>query len=316
MGTEFSIKQKLVIVFIFLVGADCFMLGFSSLSQVGMCETGSDSFNSNISPLCTPNEYILQSYFAKHQHLLDSDFQDFIAKNLPSCTCESLQNNLNNAAKLSILHRNLAGEGSHRHISSAISLHTHPESLSQLPTHFCEVIIIERLPSGVFADPFELQHLHQRGVFTEVAVFGDANLELPSFLSNRSAVEIHMDVGLNIFSKQENEWEINIGLPVHARYTPLQDSGYARVEFRDPDLFLHCKLEGSPHNESCLIMSRNSNAEIPIGAAVWKIPSGIRAHANAVSFITFFSSFLSTLLIVISSIWNSNFRPCKNLKQS
>lgn len=131
--------------------------------QVGMCETGSDSFNSNISPLCTPNEYILQSYFAKHQHLLDSDFQDFIAKNLPSCTCESLQNNLNNAAKLSILHRNLAGEGSHRHISSAISLHTHPESLSQLPTHFCEVIIIERLPSGVFADPFELQHLHQRG---------------------------------------------------------------------------------------------------------------------------------------------------------
>lgn len=56
-------------------------------------------------------------------------------------------------------------------------------------------------------------------VFTEVAVFGDANLELPSFLSNRSAVEIHMDVGLNIFSKQENEWEINIGLPVHARYT-------------------------------------------------------------------------------------------------
>jgi phosphatidylinositol glycan class X len=35
--------------------------------------------------------------------------------------------------------------------------------LSELLSYSCELIVIERLPSGVFADPFELQHLAQRG---------------------------------------------------------------------------------------------------------------------------------------------------------
>ncbi|CAN6343974.1 unnamed protein product [Urochloa humidicola] len=50
------------------------------------------------------------------------------------------------------------------------------------------------LPNGVFAGPFELQHFVERKVFLDMAVFGDTNLELPSALSNRSAVEIHFDL--------------------------------------------------------------------------------------------------------------------------
>lgn len=52
-------------------------------------------------------------------------------------------------------------------------------------------------------------------VFRDVAVFGDTNLELPSFLSNRSAVEIHLDVDSNIFYQSA---DINLELPLHARY--------------------------------------------------------------------------------------------------
>ena len=55
-------------------------------------------------------------------------------------------------------------------------------------------------------------------VFTKVAVFGDTNLELPSFRSNRSVVEVHMDAGSNILSDQNNGLEMNIQLPLHARY--------------------------------------------------------------------------------------------------
>ncbi|KAG6788609.1 hypothetical protein POTOM_004681 [Populus tomentosa] len=111
-----------------------------------------------------------------------------------------------------------------------------PDSMSQLRTHFCEITIIEGLPSGVFADPFELQHLLERGVFTDVAVFGDSNLELPSVLSNQSAVEIHMNVGGAPLLG--HKLEISVDLPLHARYPPLDDSGYSRVEFGEPDLFL------------------------------------------------------------------------------
>ena len=53
-------------------------------------------------------------------------------------------------------------------------------------------------------------------MFNDVSVFGDTNLEFPSFLSNRSVVEIHMDVG------HKNELDINIELPLHTRY-PVND---------------------------------------------------------------------------------------------
>jgi phosphatidylinositol glycan class X len=51
-------------------------------------------------------------------------------------------------------------------------------------------------------------------VFLDVAVFGDTNLELPSALSNRSAVEIHFDL------KPSTSMDCNlvVELPLHARY--------------------------------------------------------------------------------------------------
>ena len=63
-----------------------------------------------------------------------------------------------------------------------------------------------------------LQFVLFHAVFTEAAVFGDTNLELPSVVSNRSVVEVHMDVGDNILTGLNNGLEINIELPLHARY--------------------------------------------------------------------------------------------------
>lgn len=198
----------------------------------------------------------MTSYFEKYEKLLDSNFQDFIAHELHTGLCEVLPDNSNLLIKQLVLQRRLIGEGSHRHLSSSMRFDIDPEPFSQLPFHQCEVIIVERLPHGVFADPFELQHLHHRGgklhsffmikfknslllktilivlliflrlisfspriaVFTDVAVFGDTNLELPSFRSNQSAVEIHINVGSDIFLSQKNGLEIKIQLPLHARY--------------------------------------------------------------------------------------------------
>ncbi|MCD9561249.1 hypothetical protein HAX54_020252, partial [Datura stramonium] len=112
-----------------------------------------------------------KSYFNRHENLVDSKFEDFIAHEiLPSAWLVKF------AQQLSDLHRKLIDEGSHRRLSSFLRLKMSSESISR-PPKSCEVTIVERLPSGVFADPFELQHLVQRGVFTDAAVFGDTNLE-------------------------------------------------------------------------------------------------------------------------------------------
>ncbi|KAK4359307.1 hypothetical protein RND71_021536 [Anisodus tanguticus] len=94
--------------------------------------------------------------------------------------------NIKFAPKLSALHRKLIGEGSHQRLSSSLRLKMSSESTSG-PPKFCE-----------------------RGVFRDAAVFGDTNLELPSFLSNRSLVEVHLEVGSNLTSQQKDELEIHM----------------------------------------------------------------------------------------------------------
>lgn len=200
-------------------------------------------------------KYLMQSYYNRYTNLHDSDFERFMYQEVTSGFCEVLPDNHNVELRLSVLKRNLIGEGSHRSVSTLMKFRTKQlKSLSKLLSYSCELIIIERLPSGIFADPFELQRLVQRGgksyspafqfqrkkmgkkfiflisgispyflksvtlliaVFSDIAVFGDTNLELPSFLSNCSAVEIHLDVDPNILLEPI---DVNIELPLHARY--------------------------------------------------------------------------------------------------
>lgn len=84
----------------------------------------------------------------------DAQFDNFVKDEISSCSCG--KDNLRIQPRLLRLHRSLIGEGSHRRLSSSIRLE------SEISQQHCEAIIIEKLPSGVFADPFELQHLVQR----------------------------------------------------------------------------------------------------------------------------------------------------------
>ncbi|KAK4359302.1 hypothetical protein RND71_021531 [Anisodus tanguticus] len=110
-----------------------------------------------------------------------SGVSNVLTQNCPCTLC-----NIKFAPKLSALHRKLIGEGSHQRLSSSLRLKMSSESTSG-PPKSCE-----------------------RGVFRDAAVFGDTNLELPSFLSNRSLVEVHLEVGSNLTSQQKDELEIHM----------------------------------------------------------------------------------------------------------
>ncbi|KAK0590319.1 hypothetical protein LWI29_025347 [Acer saccharum] len=293
-----------------------FILFAAIAVEVGRCEPNSDynNFNTNVS--CSFKKYLMTTYFEKYENLLGSNFQDFITHELHSRLCDKLPEDKRLVIRQSVLQRHLIGEGSHRRLSSAIRFDIDPKLVSKLSNKYCEVIFVERLPFGVFADPFELQHLHQRGAFTDVAVFGDTNLELPSFLSNQSVVEVHMKVDLNSLLTHKRGLEILVDLPLHARYPRLDESGYSIVEFGDPDSFMHCWLEGKLHNQSCLYIPMTDSDESRIGTAVWRIPCGFKEHAGVVSVVTLISAFLSTLLIVLTSICFSDIKPCKSWKRS
>nr|CAB3462510.1 unnamed protein product [Digitaria exilis] len=175
---------------------------------------------------------------------------------------------------LSELRRQLVGEGSHRRLVYSLKFGACQDAMVNfLDGHDAHLVIVEKLPNGVFADPFELQHFVERKVFLDVAVFGDTNLELPSALSNRSAVEIHFDLRPSTSSN----FNIVIDLPLHARYPPLDASGYATVEFDSPDLFLRYRKK-EIQSDSCLWVLKNLEAA-PVEKTAWRIPCGDEAHA-------------------------------------
>ncbi|XP_065010476.1 uncharacterized protein LOC135640182 isoform X3 [Musa acuminata AAA Group] len=148
----------------------------------------------------------------------------------------------------------------------------------------------------------QLSDLQRRlHVFLDAAVFGDTNLELPSALSNRSIVEVHMNIG------HENPlrgYETVLELPLHARYPPLDDSGYAEVQLGHPDLFLHCRSKEA-QSEPCLWRLTEVNAG-PAKAVMWRVPSGNDAHRGIVSSVTFVSALVCALSIVVSAITSRN----------
>ncbi|CAN6357167.1 unnamed protein product [Urochloa humidicola] len=198
---------------------------------------------------------------------------------------------------LSELHRQLVGEGSHRRLVYSMKFSDRQDAvINFLEGYDAHLVIIEKLPNGVFADPCELQHFVDRKVFLDVAVFGDTNLELPSALSNRSAVEIHLDLRPSTLS---NSYLV-VDLPLHARYPPLDASGYASVEFVNPDLFLRYRKR-EMHSNSCLWVLKNLDAA-PAEKATWWIPCGNEAHIGFVSSITFLSALVCSMSIVLATL--------------
>ncbi|KAF8118534.1 hypothetical protein N665_0004s0019 [Sinapis alba] len=293
MGSK---RGRSVIAAIFIFFAmSC--LNSISTAQVGTSDGDSDEM-SDSDTFCISDQYIMQSYFTTQSSLNESEFRSFLL--LQQCSENIPSEDVPAVAMLQ--RRDVTGEGSHRHLLTSIKLRPF-HSQSQLH----ELVIVERLPLGVFADPFELQSLQQRRAFRDVSVFGDTDLEQPSFRSNRSVVEIHVDINEN--------GEISVKLPLHARYQPIGESGYSRVEFGEPDLFLcsrHAPNQGQ--EQRCLVLSIG-RSKSETRSVVWEIPAGIRSHTEYVSVITFVAAVLTALSILVASVLSSKVDSCKNTKQ-
>lgn len=221
---------------------------------------------------------------------------DFAEISVSGELCKGLADDVE-VPTLSEFHRQLVGEGSHRRLVYSVEFGACQGTVANfLDGYDAHLVIIEKLPNGVFADPFELQHFVERKVFLDVAVFGDTNLELPTALSNRSSVEIHFDLR----PSTSTNCTIVIDLPLHARYPPLDASGYATVEFGHPDLLLrYRKKEAS--SDSCLWVLKNFETAL-MEKVAWRIPCGDERHIGFVSSITFISALVCSVSIVLAAV--------------
>lgn len=216
------------------------------------------------------------------------------------------------------LQRMLIGKGAHRQLSSSMKFKYQRNYSSELNHPFCEIVMMERLPSGIFADPFELQRLVHRGGLNAAYVYGDTNLEFPSQHSHQSMVEVHvaMDADSGSLSGNYLIFECTVDLPLHARYPPLSTEGYSVVSISIPHVFLHCEHETQMGNiktqtnvktEGNKVLSRiawSTDASHSSELLKWRIPAGNQLHVEFVSIFTGFSALVSVMAIFVASLYS------------
>ncbi|KAK1322027.1 hypothetical protein QJS10_CPA03g02443 [Acorus calamus] len=229
MGNRYRYLIVAAYMIMSLIEIVCCSLKVSSCNP---CKDFLGSGDPHVSGCLTPRKFLFDSYFGKYDDHIELKIKDLFGEEfLLSESCEEAVHRLRSLFKLTVIERHLIGEGSHRRLLSSLKFDCPSDAISVLEDHFWEAVVIERLPLGVFADPFELSHLVQRGVFQDAAVFGDTNLELPSALSNRSIVEAHVKIGVDNISGQNRGLEVSIELPLHIRYPPLgAGDGYLGIE--------------------------------------------------------------------------------------
>ncbi|XP_031491428.1 uncharacterized protein LOC116258423 isoform X1 [Nymphaea colorata] len=249
------------------------------------------------------NEFVISCFLEKYGKLPDYGFHGQLAKELCDISNGEWQIGIKPTFKLTEFQRFLVGEGSHRQSVSSIKYQIQPNLVTDHPGQPCELVLVERLGPGVFADPFELQRLVQRGVFMDAAVFGDTNLELPSALSNQSVVEVRVKIN-HVSDSNSREHGTTVTLPLHARYPPLGEGSFSTVEIGSPDMMIRCKHQVASYSWALYSLDSKSGEDI----LLWMVPRGKESHASFVSVVTAGSALLSAFVIVLASVYSLQMR--------
>ncbi|XP_078440610.1 phosphatidylinositol-glycan biosynthesis class X-like protein [Wolffia australiana] len=245
------------------------------------------------------HNHLLTMLSEGNQTLSSTEIKTLLRLKLSSYdSCKSLPKMNCNIPQLSVMRRNLVGDGSHRRLITSAIFEIPPHGMCELDAFDCTVVLIESLSTGLFADSFELSRLVDKRVYRDAEIYGDKNLELPSLLSNRSTVEIHLNTeDSDLFTNQRHR--LSCELPLHARYPPLDSSGYSRVEIGPPNVAMLCKPKHSEEIFYSFVYIWDVSSEERV---VWDVPSGNQEISALVSSITLASALISALAIVYVSV--------------
>lgn len=212
------------------------------------------------------------------------------------------------------LERTLVGNGAHRTLQSVVTVALHSGHTIESQQPHCYLRILERLPTGVFADQYELQGLRRRGVVKEAFVYGDKNLERPALLSGQSIVDVHVTL-LKEQSKQSSQvpllLQAKVSVPLHARYPPLSVESHSVVRIPLPHIFVACKQAGV-QDSSALDETVGDWRPVLLGAITtstnsskvveWMVPAGKPAQFEVVARYTAIAALSGVLAVFVASV--------------
>jgi len=109
----------------------------------------------------------------------------------------------------------------------------------------CSLHLLYTLPPHVFVDPYELVHYQHSYTFSH---WGTSNLELPAAVVDREGSVVLLNLTL-LTTEMDDALNIDIEVPLHARYGEPALLGYYTVGIPHPVVFSACPLSYSGHSQ-------------------------------------------------------------------
>lgn len=206
--------------------------------------------------------------------------------------------------------RKLVGSGAHRSLISVVTVSSSSEV--QRMSETCRLRLVERLPTGIYADQFELQGIRRRGGFMEARIYGDVNLEQPALLSAQSILDVHVAL-LQVESDGKNgsasSLQAEVTLPLHARYPPLSVDSHSVVHIPMPHMLVSCQ---DVQEDDIILPVTEQWKEVSLGnvrepetlprVLDWMVPAGNPADYSFVARFTAIAALSGVLVVFAASV--------------
>ncbi|KAG6544425.1 hypothetical protein Mapa_014063 [Marchantia paleacea] len=274
--------RKIFTVLVFFISLSTRISGWTNDDRLSSKLQGTD--------LCRLRDFVNDINEIQEQDLLVSPLARAAAENYvtisPRATVVSLQ-------------RNLIGNGAHRELHTDITVKYEADQSSQLAED-CDLILIEKLSNGVFADPFQLQRLEQQKSFKNVHIFGDVDLERPARSSSQSVVVIHQTL-VEVVGVEHRQLQSTVALPLHARYPPSSTDTYFQLNITMPQVMVNCinrEVSSTKRSEGTCIQPVTV---LPSQTLHWFIPTGHPLHSSLVDGFTTSAALAGVVLIFLFS---------------
>ncbi|CAG0892538.1 unnamed protein product [Darwinula stevensoni] len=144
----------------------------------------------------------------------------------------------------SFLWRRLSQNGFHADLETTVEV----MGTMWSPSGPCQALLVYMIPTGMYADPYQLQELQDILPNSQFFIPEQVDIEKPEFEAQPHRLFILTSLNIS-----ENLLSSTVTFPVHLRYHKAQDShegpNVAKVELKGPRLFLRC--EGMTLDAGC-----------------------------------------------------------------
>ncbi|XP_046571342.1 phosphatidylinositol-glycan biosynthesis class X protein-like [Haliotis rubra] len=143
------------------------------------------------------------------------------------------------------LERHLHKKGFHRDLSTTVEWLVNPHNRGDI--NHCMILLLEKLPPGVYVDPFQLSAMLQFGG-PKVLVDAAVNIEKPAHLSPPHTLHVYTELKTVTDNDEGFSLAASVTLPIHLRYQPpTHETSVTHVDLviSNPRMFTNCSIKES-----------------------------------------------------------------------